>query len=115
MLLPRPYHAVGTVNLYERRHMNDNMPFALWQDEKQAYRSLTTTAIRCIMEVFHVEGISCYACYITIATDNLPQPVPLATGLTTTCHHESIPFFDLVRSRAQEGLLGPRKYLPGRL
>ena len=113
MSLPRPLSHYGHSQPIWTSPHERNMSFALWQDGKQTYRYPTTTEMRYTMEVFHAESNAVHVTSPSLLLTTTSRFIDYY--LTTAYHHKSIRFLDVMRSHTQEGLLGPRKYLPGRL
>lgn len=64
------------------RHVNDHLPFSLWSEDKQDFRSPTSQEMRYILDTFKAQRIDCHGYLIVIETLNPPKPVPLTVAGT---------------------------------
>ena len=62
------------------RHVNDTMPFTLWDPDRGEYRHPSKTEQTILTEAFHHEEISFLEYMIIIETYKPPRPVPLTIG-----------------------------------
>lgn len=66
------------------RHINDDVPFSLWDDYNEKFRPASTPEMSYIQEKYQAERITFYEWILAIETHNPPKPIPLTVACMPT-------------------------------
>lgn len=62
------------------RHINDQVPFSLWSEHDQDFRTISTSEMRYLAEFYKAKRLEFQDCLMVIETLDPPKPIPLTVA-----------------------------------